>query len=1144
MNKNNLLLSTALLLLGVICHGQGQRLGGPSAEAKTAGSPSASQGMENLYSPNLYDGSANISIPIYQYSVENNYFGISFGYNTKGIKVDLIASDIGLGWTLNAGASISRVQKDLPDEISLIDGDTLIYLPSNAYPPSVPYPGYNPPLDDTVSVNEFWAFKGKYATYFESPASASDALVYRDSEADDFVVTLGSGTFTFNLGKNGTIFTHPHRNVSVEVLWGDQPLGSIGDQQVIGSGTSNLLNFRIRDEQGNTYTFTRSDYKITTIYDPHGKSFPLTSYYSSSSWVVSKVKLASGAEITYHYFPLQYVLPSLPPGKTYSRSEGAYMNDCVDTGTYNDVAYTSKLSYVQYPNGIIAYFNYDSRIRADYPYGALREIRVAGGTQCLSYILQQAFFNSDPAMPEKGYAGGLLSGNWGVGGDRKLRLKLKGILLNSCDSSVQEPYYSFTYDETTLPERLSYQQDYFGYYKSGTGTPLVTSSPCNFQTAIPFHRMWIPQSPNYVWEYGFDRTPHFPSMKAAILKAVQNAYGGRAEFHYGPHAGISNVLSQVPAWDSLYFGENDDDGLRLDSIIELERFNMVNKKVTMFEYSGGQRFLQGGYFHYTDKLYGTDSTAHEKARHVMTSNFLTPHQWVNGSNHGYSQVNVVIRTNTGALLSRKEIKFSNFQDNGGTAKYIKTGSHLDFFTYPFTDKQYLMDWAMGLPLEVTEYDQNNRIVQKTINKYTFTLDTTSAIGKVDNQKIALIPVMNWRRPGVSRTQMNKSIRDFYHPFTGFARLDTTIVRKYLTDNAFLADTVRYHYDGRNNLSSIYSRNSKGLLTLTTQAYNYTLNSPLGSPLQNMTQAGLEKLVGTERWILGSAITENKLVDAYFNTFEYQNGRLRPKYLYNFQHGSPLTYSQYTGYTGGTNIPEPFANVSSAFAGVSIPYFVKTSEVILADLRGNPQETRMMGQNLYKSMIWDTLNSRKIAEANARYQDIAYTGFEATVKGNWTYNAAGVSTLTDAVAGGKGFLAQYGPVSRSGLTAGKEYIVAFWCTNYGTMPSCTIGGSTVPLTIGPSQGNWTYYEGRFTAPSSSSVVSISNIYSGSYLDELRLFPADAGMQCWSYKGMFGLSSETAVNGRITYYEYDKMGRQAIVRDQDRNILTKTEYHVEQ
>jgi YD repeat-containing protein len=1143
MNKNNVLLSAAFLLLGVICHGQGQRLGGASADSKMTGSPSASQGMGSLYSPNLYDGSANINIPIYQYSVENNDFGISFSYNTKGVKVDEISSDVGLHFNINAGANISRVQKDLPDEINLIDGDTFVYM-RNGLLTTVPIPGHTPPPDDTVSLNPYWAFKGKYATYFESPASLADELIYRDKEADDFVVSLGSGTFTFNLGKNGTIFTHPHRGISVEVLWNGLPMGNIGDQQPIGAGNgTNLLGFRIRDEQGNSYVFIQSEYTHKTIEDPFGKTFPLSQYTSTSRWVVSEVTLANGGKIKYNYNQLNFNGIILPLNKAYSFVEGFTYPNPPGENIIPSPNYTMKLQSIVYPNDVIANFFYDSRPRADYPYGALREIKVSSPQQCLGYVFKQSFFYADPVTPEKTYEAGLTASAH-YERDKKARLKLNTIMLNSCDSTVQEPYYSFGYSPVNLPERLDPRQDFFGYYNGGTFVPPtygVTST-------IPQHQPWFAtfDNPNIIDPpFGMNRNPDVSNMKAGILTEVKNAYKGTATFHYGAHTNISHVLGGLPS-DPLYFGKDAADGLRLDSIVEQEPYHAENKKVTIFQYLYGQHFMAGGYFHYIDLLKGTDGTATEPYKFIITGSYLTSHQLVNGSNHGYSQVNVITRTGDGLLLSRKEIKFSNFKDDypGSEPKYQKVGSHVDFYTFPYTDKQYLRDWEMGLPLEVTEYDQNNRIVQKTINKYKCTLDTTSAIGKVDNQKAGLQPVSMWRMPGIPRVPLNKEVSDFYHPYTGAALLDSTIVRKYLSDNAFIADTVHYKYDGRNNLASVYTRNSKGQRTLTTQAYNYTLSNPLGSPLQIMTQAGLEKLVGTERWILGSGTTENKLIDAYFNTFEYQNGRLKPKYLYNFQHGSPLTYSQYTGYTGGTSFPEPFANVPLAFSGSNIPYFVKTSEVTLADLRGNPQETRMLGQNLYKSMIWDTISGQKMAEANARYTDIAYTGFEATVKGNWEYNQAAVSNLSDALAGNKGYFMQTGgPISRSGLTAGKAYIVAFWANNYSTMPSCTIGSSAITLTPGPSQGYWTYYEGRFTAPSSASVLSIVST-ANIYLDELRLFPADAGMQSWSYKGMYGLSAETSVNGRVTYYEYDKLGRQTIVRDQDRNILSKTEYHIAQ
>jgi hypothetical protein len=1144
----------AILLLGGLLwtlssYSQGQRLGAPPEGGAGSGSTSAGQGIGSVYSPNLYTGTAGINIPIYQYSVEGSNFGVSFSYDTKGVTVNELSSDIGLHWAGNFGATISRVQKDLPDEINLINGDTMIYL-TPGYPPSQPYPGYIPPPYNTISLNPYWAFKGRYATFFESTASAADENIYRDKEADDFVVTLGSGTFTFNLCKNGVIFTHPKRSVSVEVLWDDQPLGTIGDQQVIGSGNPNMLGFRIRDEQGNTYTFTRSDYSGTTIYDAYGKSIYLTDYHSTSKWVVSKVKLATGSEINYTYQPLQYVLYTLPPGKNYSVAEGFFASTCVDTTHYNENANTSKIQSIQYPNGVTVSFNYDSQKRPDYAYGALREVKVSSGTNCLNYALQQSFFNSDPATPEKTYAQGIAT-PVATHYHRTLRLKLNGIKLSSCDNSVQEPYYSFTYDPTVLPERLSPRQDYFGYYNGNIGDPFTNTSPCNFENAIPFHNRWLVQAG---YDYGMDRRPVFAYMKAAILKTVTNAYGGTAEFYYGEHSGIDNTLHVAPMADDYYFAKEpgDNDGLRLDSIAEWEPYNLNNKKVTVFEYGGGQRFFNGGYFHYISRFNGTDSTATQPQTIVMTSNFLTPHQMVSGSNHGYTNVNVITRTGSGDLLSRKEIKFSNLKDGNQPAKYVKTGSQLDFYTYPFTDKQYLMDWAMGVPLEIREYDQNNRIVQHTINQYNFTLDTTSAIGKVDNQRVALVPVSGWVLPGVSHTQANKSIRDSYRPFTGAALLQSTIVRKYVSDVAFLADTVRYHYDARNNMDIIYTRNSKGQEIQTRQAYNYTLNSPLGSTLLAMTQAGLEKMVGTERWLMGNGgATSDRLLDAFFNTFDYQNGKLSPKRLYNLQAAAPLTYAQYTGYAGGTNIPVPFeAQLSAAFAGSDINNFVKTSQVTLADNKCNPQETKLLNQELYKAMIWDTASGQKLAEASScRFTDIAYTSFESkTANSNFSFSLAPGATVPGGMTGKTCYMLwntlNNSPNTLQGtqpLNAGKTYVLSFWVK--GNNAVAYIGNTPLPMPASPvaTVGNWKQYQLSFI-PAPGESVRITSTASGAYLDEVRLHPLSATMQSQTYEPLFGISSATDASGRIIYSEYDALGRQNVVRDQEGNVLSKTQYVV--
>lgn len=66
-----------------------------------------------------YTGVPNISIPLYNYNIPSSKIGINIGlsYHTASTKLDEVASDIGLGWSLTCSGSISRTVRGMPDEI-------------------------------------------------------------------------------------------------------------------------------------------------------------------------------------------------------------------------------------------------------------------------------------------------------------------------------------------------------------------------------------------------------------------------------------------------------------------------------------------------------------------------------------------------------------------------------------------------------------------------------------------------------------------------------------------------------------------------------------------------------------------------------------------------------------------------------------------------------------------------------------------------------------------------------------------------------------------------------------------------------------------------------------------------------------------
>lgn len=71
-----------------------------------------------------YTGIPNVNIPLFQISTHSSDINIDIllNYHPSNVKADNIASDVGLGWSLAAGGTISRTVRGLPDEQLVLDG--------------------------------------------------------------------------------------------------------------------------------------------------------------------------------------------------------------------------------------------------------------------------------------------------------------------------------------------------------------------------------------------------------------------------------------------------------------------------------------------------------------------------------------------------------------------------------------------------------------------------------------------------------------------------------------------------------------------------------------------------------------------------------------------------------------------------------------------------------------------------------------------------------------------------------------------------------------------------------------------------------------------------------------------------------------
>jgi YD repeat-containing protein len=476
----------------------------------------------------------------------------------------------------------------------------------------------------------------------------------------------------------------------------------------------------------------------------------------------------------------------------------------------------------------------------------------------------------------------------------------------------------------------------------------------------------------------------------------------------------------------------------------------------------------------------------------------------------------------------------------------KTG-YKEYYQEPYTDKQYIKDWELGLPLSITDYDQNGNVQTITTNSYTFSPVDLSSYTKVENVKKLNIVEDN----GALTVKASEA----YRPYTGSALLNRTTILKYITNSSTITDEVTYTYDGKKNLKTITTKDSRGVYSYNNNIYNYDVTSPAGTTLYNMTANGLEKVVSTERWRKNplDSPNNNLLMDASIIKYSYQTGKLFTQKQFVLQNLAPILYSTYNG-AGGANL---YGKILAAYNTTLVdPTFQVTSEVLETDAKGHALEMRLLDKNIYQSMIWDPVSGNMVASVeNARLKDIAftsfesfiyndpvsYTGNEAIVNGGFTYKHMGLNYPGNAISGKAIYrLSPATYIKSKELTSGQTYTLTFWCKD--GVPSFSGVGTTITPEEESQANGWKYYRATFT-PAQTGILNFASTPIIS-VDEVRLFPADALMTNSTYNPLFGASSIVDPTGRITYFEYDAFGRLVMTKDQDGNVVAKKEYHIGQ
>ncbi|KFF10059.1 hypothetical protein B0A62_13750 [Flavobacterium hydatis] len=242
----------------------------------------------------LFTGAANISVPLINFKTKDLESPMSLYYGSNGIKVDEVASNVGLGWNLNFGGVITRTVRDKSDDLQ-----TMVYPPDNFY---------NASNAEKVA--------------FYKAAGQDNA----DTEKDLYSFNFNGNSGKFIYDKNNVPILTNHQKIKIERI-------------------TNNTDFLLTTTNGVKYYFTE---KETTAFRSQGEGHSVVNA-SVTAWYLTKIVHPNGAEIylSYEKMNMDYTASN---SQTLKMSYPAMQNSCNATTPYTSglalsgiVAYNMKV---------------------------------------------------------------------------------------------------------------------------------------------------------------------------------------------------------------------------------------------------------------------------------------------------------------------------------------------------------------------------------------------------------------------------------------------------------------------------------------------------------------------------------------------------------------------------------------------------------------------------------------------------------------------------------------------------------------------------------------------------------------------------------------------------------------------------------
>jgi YD repeat-containing protein len=351
-----------------------------------------------------YTGIPDIKIPLYDIKIRGFELNLNLSYHSGGIKQNEEASNVGLGWALNAGGVITRTIRHKDD------------LGANGYYKSNPA---TRPCDDNNDQEPdlfYYNFAGRTGKFIIDYFSSGVNIIRQLNKTEMFIYLDPSNNFKIMDEKGNSYFFEQKENNN-----------SVCSSNVLNfneNATSSWYLTKITTVLGEnilfSYTVTgnRFQNKVTnTSTRSYGGAYPydlFSSYYTVGG-------MAGNAYYTYAIAPFSY--------STYSRDTYSYTDEII-------------LSSITFTNGAIKIY---SSTRSD--------LRMQGTVLGKKIDRIEVLKNSISGPILKAYTLSYDYYNSGSGQPSNIATRLRLISVQETNLTQSVPAYTFEYSSATLPDK-------------------------------------------------------------------------------------------------------------------------------------------------------------------------------------------------------------------------------------------------------------------------------------------------------------------------------------------------------------------------------------------------------------------------------------------------------------------------------------------------------------------------------------------------------------------------------------------------------------------------------------------------------------------------------------------------------------------